>query len=379
MCKIYHFLFVFFPIVSLLLMGIFLDTTAVNSTLERRKLAEWPKYFFLEPNQFEKYVSDHLSFRDKLISFYFKLGLGFNFGTDAVFIGKDNWLFQKASPLPQYNLPPIKSFQNKVLFSDEEHMKIISNLLQIKKLCDENHIHLYIIFPPDKHRIYARYMPSYIFRDKRQSPVKQLVSLLPSEITIVPLEDMLLDVSYSSKELLYYKQDSHWSEEGAFWAYQQLIKNIQKDFPQIHPLTKSDFDIEKRTDIYSPYYNWAPNPIFASGSLLIPGMKYTQKYKHYEFKRKNDIQINHDTQFISSTYSSGIPLRVYIIGDSFASYLHPFLSATFQYVHAYRFNAPGKVWGIRFYERLKEMQADKTDILILSVSDLKLKDLLEPF
>ena len=357
-----------------------MDTAAINSALERRTLTKRPQHFLSEPEPLEKYIADHLLFRDHLIGFYFKLGLGFNFGTDAVFIGKDNWLFQKTHPL-QHNLPTIKSYQNKVLFSNNEHVKIIQNLMKIKKLCDENHIRLYVMFPPDKHRIYARYMPSYIFRDKRQSPVKQLVSLLPGEINIVPLEDMLLKNSYSPKELLYYKQDSHWSEEGAFLVYQQLMKSIQKDFPKIHALSKQDFNIEKRTDIYSPYYNWINNaPIFAGGSLLIPGMKYTQKYNHYEFKHEKDIRIEHDMHFISSTYLFGIPLRVYIIEDSFATYLHSFLSATFMYVHAYRFNPPGKPsWGIHFWDRLKEMQADKTNILILSISDLKLKDLLEPF
>ena len=92
-----------------------------------------------------------------------------------------------------------------------------------------------------------------------------------------------------------------------------------------------------------------------------------------------DIKIKHDTEFISSTNPHGQPFKIYIIGDSYATYLHSFLSATFQYVHAYRFNTYKKPWGIFFHERLKEMKEDKTNILILSISDLKLKDLLEPF
>ena len=71
------------------------------------------------------------------------------------------------------------------------------------------------------------------------------------------------------------------------------------------------------------------------------------------------------------------PLNVYVIGDSFACYLHAFLSATFHRVRAYRFNMPrDRNAGIWFNERKKEFEEEKPDILILSISDLKLKDLL---
>ena len=376
--KIYRFLFVFIALSTLLLCGLFLDTNKTESSLERRTLHSKPSNLINNPEEWEKYISDHFPFREKLLALYFNIGLDFDFGTDKVFIGKNKWLFQKNN-LTNYNLPAIPSYQNKILLSKKEQNKIIQNLLKIKKLCDENNIHLYIMFPPDKHRIYARYFPKYILRDKRESPVKQLTALFPKELTIVPLEDALIQKSFSSKELLYYKQDSHWSEEGTFFVYQQLMQVIKKDFPNSNPVSKQDFNIEKRADIYSPYQPWKNTPPFKSGNLSLPGQSYNQKYNHFTYKQMEDIKIKHDTEFISSTNPHGQPFKIYIIGDSYASYLHSFLSATFQYVHAYRFNTYKKSWGIFFHERLKEMKEDKTNILILSISDLKLKDLLEPF
>ena len=82
-------------------------------------------------------------------------------------------------------------------------------------------------------------------------------------------------------------------------------------------------------------------------------------------------------QFRSSYYPEGHDLNVYIIGDSFATYLYHFLSATFKNIVAYRFNEPHTNWGILFEQRKEEMLSNHTNVLILSVSDLKLKDLLK--
>ena len=94
------------------------------------------------------------------------------------------------------------------------------------------------------------------------------------------------------------------------------------------------------------------------------------------YKNKQDIQIHWDQNFRHSTHQKGQKLNVYIIGDSYACYLHPFLSATFKRVRSHRFNMPKEPWGIQFNKQIAKFNIEKPDILILSVSDLKLKDLL---
>lgn len=60
-------------------MGVFLDTHKTESVQERRTLASKPKKIFSESQQLENYISDHLLFRDEILSLYFRLGFGFNF------------------------------------------------------------------------------------------------------------------------------------------------------------------------------------------------------------------------------------------------------------------------------------------------------------
>ena len=368
-----------------LFMGFRLEIDQTTGALERRTLAAKPenvlKAILFEDGPFENYISDHLPFRDKLLALYFGSGLSFDFGTDKILVGRKKFLFAKSHDTT-HNLPILDSYQNKILFSPDKHQKIVDNLIKIKKLCDENHIRLYILFPPGKDRVYFRYMPSYILRENRPSPVKQLVALLPPEITVVPIEDLLIQKSLSSPDLLYYKQDTHWTEDGAFLVYEQLMTYIRQDFPAVKTLAKDDFDVEKRSDVFEPYNNPKTAGFWGKGSLNLPGRHYDKSltYNHYTYRDITNIKTEGDVRYSISVYPRGYPLKIYMIGDSYASYLHPYLRATFQYVHTYRFNPKGEGnWGIHFDDCLKEMQADGSDILILSISDMKLKDLLEPF
>lgn len=358
----------------LLLAGSFLDTEKTKSELESRNLHTIPKNPLLQRREFESYISDHFPFREKLLATYFSLNLKLPSTQAKNIVGEDNWIFAIKNPEGS-NLPVLKSYQNYNLLTVNEINQIIKNLKKFKKWCDDNNIKLYLLFPPDKNRVYARFMPKFILRKQNKSPVEQLKMQIPTEFNVIPLEKELIELSLKSNDLLYYKEESHWSETGAFFAYQELMKKITQDFPFLKPLSTDDFYITK-TITYRPY-DAAPFPQFGKGNQYIPRLFHkTTLYNHFVYKNKQDIQIHWDQNFKNSTYSKGQELNVYIIGDSYACYLHPFLSATFKRVRSHRFNMPREPWGIQFNKQTAKFNIEKPDILILSVSDLKLKDLL---
>lgn len=377
--KIFFALFFSVPVLALFSMTFFWDTEQKSSTLERRTLEPPIHSFVTERHRVEKYLTDHVPFRDKLLSFYFKSGLSFDFGTSAVLIGKNGWLFQNHNDII-HNLPAISAYQNLSLFSNDQLQKIADNLSLIQKWCDDNQIGFYLILIPEKHRVYSRFMPSYILRKNQKGPLDTVAARVPENVAKVVLSDYLIQQAKISFVPLYYKTDAHWSEDGAFLAYSQLMAAIQKDFPDIHILTPKDFYIEKRNDCWLPYAFSRKIP-FEPGRLSLPGMDKNKEkiYNHYIFKNKEDVFVVRENNFRYSDYSKGYPLRVLIVGDSFATYLHPFLSATFSHVDGYRFNESGQGWGIRFQDRQKEMKKNKINVFILAVSELKLKDLLDIF
>ncbi len=354
--------------------GLFVDTKKRNSELENRELTKWTK--INDAKMVEKYLSDRVLFRDFLLKVYFTFDLNLPSVEESILRGKDGWAFQGKNSM-YHNLPSIPSYQNKKLLSLNDFKIIRSNLKKIKEWCDDNNIKFYIMFPPDKHRVYHEYMPDYIQRENNLSIVKQLKAHIEDVVSVIPLEDKLIVAKKTSKDLLYFKEESHWAEDGAFIAYQELMNAIKKDFSGINILTRDNFLIEKNK-IYNPYQVGENGGYFSNGNQYQPkwGMKQNL-YNHFEYKNKKDIDIVWKKNFDNSTYAAGYPLNVYIVGDSFACYIYPFLSATFQRVRAYRFNMPGDPWGILFNKRKQEFEKEKPDILIFSISDLKLQELLQ--
>lgn len=247
--KIFSFLFVFLPLMMLFSMGVFLDADKTESERERRTLASKPENLFSAPQEFERYLSDHIRGRDTLIDLYFKIGLGLDLGTKNVLIGKNGWLFQNEFH-NRYNLHNLLSYANKLDLSEKQLKTILNNLQKIQKLCDENNIKMYLIFPPDKHRIYARYMPSYILRENRPSLTKRVTKLFPKEINFVPIEEALIKAGMNEDHLLYYKTESHWAEEGAYLAYRLLMDRIKLDFKDVKTAEPDDFVISEISNVF---------------------------------------------------------------------------------------------------------------------------------
>ncbi|MBR4927010.1 MAG: hypothetical protein IKY98_01655 [Alphaproteobacteria bacterium] len=369
-------MFVFLPLGCLFLMGVFLDSHLTESKQERRTLSEWPANFWVDLKGVESYLSDHIKGREKMLDFYFQSGLALNLGNNTTIIGKEGWLFRNSFGNKE-NIHNLKSYQNKVDFSQEEFEAILKNISAIQTWCDEHNIKLYVMFPPDKHRVYARYMPSYIFRHNRKSLAKRVSEILPKNVRFIPLEDRLTQLSYTAPEPVYYKQESHWSEYGAYQSYLLLMDEVRKDFKDVLIAEPSDFSVTKTNRIWTPYF-W--DGLMMDGNLWISGLKgYEDKiYTRYEIAKNSEIKIERNKSWRTSV-NPNKKYNAYLIGDSYATYSFYFFAAGFKNVIFYRFNENGEEWGIRWSERRKEMLENKTDILVLSVSDLKLRDLFEAF
>ena len=376
--KIAYLLFVFIPLFVLFLLGTFLDTDKTKSERERRKLAQKTEKPLMYPQAFEKYLSDHLWGRDIFLDIYFKVGMSLNLGTNKVLIGKKGWLFQNVVS-DRNNLHNLLSYANKLNLSEKQLNKIRTNLLKMKQFCDENNIKMYLMFPPDKHRIYARYMPSYVLREERPSLVKRIAILVPEGIRFVKLEDKMIAESFNENTLLYYKTESHWSEDGAYLAYRLLMDKIKQDFPDIQIADPTDFNISSKQSVFTPYWPIDKQPRWTKGNLFLEGIKTDDVlYIHYELKPKNNIQMMWSIPFVTS-FNPNKDYNVYMIGDSYAPYLSTFLAQSFKNVYFYRFNPTGGKFGIDFLKRQSQMIQQKTDILIMSVSDLKILDLERAF
>jgi hypothetical protein len=58
---------------------------------------------------------------------------------------------------------------------------------------------------------------------------------------IYPKEDLL---AHKDKGLLYYKNDTHWSDLGAYYGYVALVTALQKTYPNLKSVPESNIHMQ---------------------------------------------------------------------------------------------------------------------------------------
>ncbi|MCD4682388.1 MAG: hypothetical protein K8R86_03810 [Bacteroidales bacterium] len=221
-----------------------LHLSTPNLPSENRRLTEKPKvditsldYF---PKEYDAYFNDHFNYRNDLIllntSYKFNM-LGIS-PFEKVAEGKDGWLFHY-----EY----LEDYRGKNLFSKEDLKKIAKALEYRQKWLNDRGIKFYMAVAPNKASIYEEYVPDYVFRIHGTSKYDQIMDYLEENSTfnLIDLKDVILE--NKKDQLLYFKTDPHWNILGAFNAYEEIMKAIKRDFPDIDPLTLNDFSLEYDT------------------------------------------------------------------------------------------------------------------------------------
>lgn len=357
-------------------MGISLNFFKTTSEEENRKLLTFANVKSVA--QLDKFLTDHFVFREHFIKFTKKINHLFparltNFASEHIIQGSNGYNFLNNNRALRRNLYSVASYQNKTLLTNDQEHAILKNIKEISAWATENNIKSYIAFPPDNMRSCDQFVPAYILRKNQKSAVQILSEKIHSDIHVVPLEDKIKEMAKKTNEPACYKTDSHWTEFAAFTAYQEIIKEIQKDFPDLYIAQETDFNVSK---ISTPYlivnYTFGRSPFLEGGSVTLVWNDEVKKtlYKHYMPK------MSFTSHFEKFRYNSTNPngkYNAYIISDSFGANTLFFFSSSFKEVNWWNFNRGG---GIYFNERKKEMKESKTDILIFLISDLKLRDLL---
>lgn len=105
-------------------------------------------------------------------------------------------------------------------------------------------VKMYVVIIPNKNTVYSDYMPeNYTMSSYRR--FDQVVNALKNAgINVIDVRESLLAAKAKDPaRLLYYKTDTHWNNHGGFVAYQQIINEIKKDFPNVVVHNRSDYQI----------------------------------------------------------------------------------------------------------------------------------------
>ena len=310
------------------------DGIAIN---ENRKLAKWKplitknsKINYNFGRDFENWFNDRFALRGETIKIFnkFKMNLVHNvYVTNGVFWNKsNNWMHSVTAR--QYNI------------NDQEAKDIVSGVTALQNYCKKHNIKLYILISPTKYSIYKNNLYPLNIKSNEIKATSQIISYVKNKTgqNILYPYNVIKKTSLNNKnkDLLYFKSDHHWTDEGAYIAYIELMKQIQKDFPDIYVCKKSDFAY-----FYSNKVRVEPDKAPHRGRTYekisrddndVEALDY--KYKYYKHKNYKQLSINVERlkwnyfkvkHFIYNRKAQ----NVVIMGDSMGENLLQFLPFSF--------------------------------------------------
>ena len=299
------------------------------SEKEYRMLAQKPSVSIYDEDgesfgeRFDAWYNDHFFGRDEITEFYKNVIalVSPTLQNDKVLIGKDGWLFFKENN-------GMNNYANVVDLPERNMENGLRYLKAIDDWCKEHNKKFYYVIAPDKGKIYGEYYR--LIRKQRSddySIAMQFVDYIRknSDIKVIYPRDELL--KHKKDGLVYYKDDTHWSEFGAYWAYKTIADVISEDYE----IKRININKWPNNDIRSSYDLHKFLNKGYEDSIMRKSPEYL--YKSPEYVMKADCVM--ETRYGKS--DEGLILcenkenryNVFVLRDSFFSWLIPYTADTF--------------------------------------------------
>jgi hypothetical protein len=310
------------------------------------------------PDDFQAFFHNHFGFRGPLIralSFAKVRGLGASSSIN-VQLGKNDWLY--------YNhLPAGSDYQEVRPFSPEELAEWARVLERRQAWLERRHCRYLLFIPPDKQTIYPENVNPALRPRHASGRLDQLLDYLRghSTVRVVDVRDQLRQARQTMQ--VYYATDSHWNPRGAFIGYEALAAVLAEWFPQVQPLTRSQFeeqsqiqhggDLAALLDLRDCYpeerMEWRPK--FVCHSQKSP----------FAIERPRIADMPFGPPLATQCSDTALP-RAVVFHDSFALALTGWLAEHFQWMVT--------VWHDDFHQEVVEQQ--HPDVVIQELLERKL-------
>jgi alginate O-acetyltransferase complex protein AlgJ len=181
----------------------------------------------------EGWACDRMPFRGGLVRARASMmgALDMPLNPDAVVVGEDGWMFfgdGVGRGLAQY--------RGLVTLDGAQLSALQAYFSSVREAAAQAGIPCIIAIAPDKHAIYPEFLPRHL-AGRGTGPADQLMSDAAG-LDLLDLRPVLLEAKSSSGLPLYYRNDSHWNEFGAYLAYRAVMARI----PGARPVEASEGD-----------------------------------------------------------------------------------------------------------------------------------------
>jgi len=353
------------------------------STQENRPLAKW-QHLIKENNEinfefgknFNEWFNDRFALRQKFVIFRNTITMFVENKCEKGFFDNDNKTIYPNWSFGHIDIKTIK-YNFKALY-------------ELNNFFEENNIKLYTLIVPTKADIHTtRY--NYINDKYVHDDFLNYVNYLQKENkikVIYPYSEMLKAVENGKQ--LYFKTEHHWTDDGAFIGYQELMKIIINDYPNVTVLANDDFEYFYSTKVRGDFlrdlnFGQDCSRIGISDSLCKKYHKYNYTYyKHKDFDKLKVSVINKPKhRYKLYKYDKGANLRVLLLGTSQNENLTEFIPFTFKNVKRLRNNNVKDISTNEEFKIIKHYEQEildyQPDIVIFCITYNNIKELHDLF
>lgn len=355
----------------------------VMSKKENRTLAEWKPLVaengminYDYGNNFNEWFNDRFYLRQTFVTLHSDLSMLIaNSCEKGLFDNKNKTLYLKWS------------FGHSDIDIIKDNFKA---LYDFNSWCSKHNIKLYILIVPNKSDIHTTNL-NYFIKGYKHKAFLNYISEINREdkIKVIYPYSSMLNAVASGKQL-YFKTEHHWTDDGAFIGYKELMKVIKKDYPDVNVLGSQDFNYIHsnlvRGEFFRTFgYGQSCRNMGISDQLCgkYHQFEYTY-YQHKDFNSLNQIVVEklyHKAKIYH--YNKGYNTRVILLGTSQGENLTEFIPYTFKDVKRIRNNS---VRGVKTEDEFKimkrfekEMLDYKPDIIIFCITYANLEYLHDIF
>lgn len=255
---------------------------------------------------------------------------------NSVIIGRDDWLFYSGDNSIDY-------YRGTNIADDNYISSLKTALNNLNNSCKSRGAELRVLIGPNKEQIYPEYLPSYTtvnsYGNKRTDRIVDYFKATTDISYIYPLYDMFANKTNGD---LYKKQDTHWNYRGAFIAYKQFMKSINREAAEVtyNEYTDSGGDLAnmsgkktsytnwnctyrpevkyKYTNVLNDQYEYTNNNESAPGRLILFGDSFRNHFKFFAYRDFNETQVfsrdyryqNNDAKNVVKTLHEGDVLLI---------------------------------------------------------------------